>query len=90
MTELVNYGMADDEKEFIVSCLRDMGNHYHNLEREMFQSMHMDKEEPESPLAKLHSALHDKALKCVLLADKLSAGEQLVITSAFAEIQGTA
>jgi len=73
MDELVNYGMDEEERAFIIKCLRELGNHYHNLEREMRAE--------QSPATQLIDKFNEDATTCVLVADKIEAGHQLVITN---------
>ena len=76
MDELVNYGMDEEERAFVIRCLRDMGNHYHNLEREI--------REDNPPYLHKESFIerfNKDATACVLIADKIEAGCQLVVTN---------
>ena len=76
MTELINYGLPEEDKDFIVRCLRQMGNHYHNIERDM----HTQENLPE-PSKQIAERLNQDATTCVLIADRLEAGRQLVVTN---------
>ena len=84
MTELINYGLPEEDKDFIVKCLRQMGNHYHNIERDMRGEQSGEKEEyavGEFTATQLMDKFNEDATTCVLIADRIEAGRQLVVTN---------
>ena len=76
MTELINYGLSEEDKDFIVRCLRQMGNHFHNIERDMRTSAN-----PSDTNKHMAEKLNKDATTCVVIADRLEAGQQLVVTN---------